>query len=259
MIVVLGAAALVVSSAGRPARAAGGGDVDDPKVARRLGPLATAAGPYPLPPERPPTAAVVPAGRAATATGGPAGSGPEGVRAAASPRAPLSSPMLATPRAKLSYRRFTFLRIGAVDPSSATGAAAPEDFGSLVLDLYPFSSFVRVGLSSQFGWESGGFDRSGDYFLAQSFSFGFQRPGRVTPFVEALAGAGYMRRRQFDMTVPTAYWQLGIDAGAEVYFTARAYLSFALGYLHPVNGILVQRNFTTVYSDTWSLKIGIGI
>jgi hypothetical protein len=135
----------------------------------------------------------------------------------------------------------------------------PETFSSLSLDLYPLSWFVRLGLSSQFGWESGGFDRSGDYFLAQTFSLGAQIPGRVTPFVEGFAGAGYMRRRQFDMTIPTAYWQLGIDAGAEIYVSGRAFVSLAFGYLRPVNGFLLQQSFTSVYVDTWSLKLGVGI
>lgn len=163
------------------------------------------------------------------------------------------------PRVKLSYRRFSFVRIGATNPGSPVGAAAPQTFESLALDLYPISSVVRGGLTTQFGWESGAFDRSGDYFLAQSFSVGLQRTGYVTPFVEVLGGAGYMRRRQFETSVPTAYWQLGVDAGAEIYVRGRAYVSLAVGYLHPVNGFLRQVDFTSVYADTWSMKLGVGL
>ena len=166
------------------------------------------------------------------------------------------------PRLKLGYRRFPFTRVGAAPTASmpALGPAAPESFESLSLDVYPMSWYLRVGLSSQFGWESGQFDRTGDYFLAQSASVGFQIPGRFTPFVEGLAGAGYMRRRQADdTTLPTAYWQTGIDAGVEIYVAGRAYASLAIGYLHPANLFLMQKSLMSVNLDTWSLKLGFGI
>ncbi len=37
------------------------------------------------------------------------------------------------------------------------------------------------------------------------------------------------------------------------------YLSFAIGYLRPVNGFAKRQEFTSVFVDTWSFKIGIGI
>jgi hypothetical protein len=165
------------------------------------------------------------------------------------------------PRMKLGYRRFPFTRLG--EPSTTTpitlGPGASQSFESVSLDLYPISWYLRVGLSTQFGWESGQFDRSGDYFVAESASVGFQVPGRFTPFIEGLAGGGYMRRRQSDKSVPTAYWQVGIDAGVEIYFANRAYGSLALGYLHPANLFLMQQTLMSVKADTWSLKIAIGI
>lgn len=143
---------------------------------------------------------------------------------------------------------------------SATAVApASESFESFSLDFYPMSSYLRVGFSSQFGWESGQFQRTGDYFLAESASAGFQIPGRFTPFAEAFAGAGYMRRIQGTASSPTLYWQTGIDAGVEVYFAKRAYVSVALGYLHPGNLFLEQKNLSSVNLDTWSLKVGLGI
>ncbi|MES1206097.1 MAG: hypothetical protein ABUS79_09190 [Pseudomonadota bacterium] len=165
------------------------------------------------------------------------------------------------PRMKLGYRRFPFTRLGAPSATSPTtlGPGTPQSFESLSLDLYPISWYLRVGLSTQFGWESGQFDRSGDYFLAETASVGFQIPGRFTPFVEALAGGGYMRRLQAEESVPTAYWQLGIDAGVEIYFANRAYVSLAVGYLHPGNLFVMQQSLMSVKADTWSLKIGIGI
>ncbi len=139
------------------------------------------------------------------------------------------------------------------------GPGSPQSFESASLDFYPISWFLRVGLSTQFGWESEKFDRSGDYFIAESASVGFQIPGRLTPFVEGLAGAGYMSRKQSDMNLPTAYWQLGIDAGVEIYVANRAYISLAAGYLHPANLFLVQQSLMSVQVDTWSLKVGVGI
>ena len=63
-----------------------------------------------------------------------------------------------------------------------------------------------------------------------------------------------MRRLQFDRTIPTAFWQFGADAGVEVYVARVGYLSFAIGYLRPVNGFAKRQQFTSVFVDTWSLQ-----
>ena len=120
---------------------------------------------------------------------------------------------------------------------------------------------VRIGLSSAFGWQSGTWLANGDYFATQSVSLGgqYEDLGRVVPFAEAFAGVGYMRRLQFDRTIPTAFWQFGADAGVEVYVARVGYLSLALGYLRPVNGFARRQQFTSVFVDTWSFKLGIGI
>jgi hypothetical protein len=68
-----------------------------------------------------------------------------------------------------------------------------------------------------------------------------------------------MRRLQFDRTVPTVYWQLGLDVGTEIYFARTGYVSVAIGYLRPVNGFARLQEFETVFVDTWSFKLGIGI
>ena len=153
------------------------------------------------------------------------------------------------------------MQVGATASGSSTGSATSEPFDSLSLDFYPISRLVRFGLSTQYGWQSGQFGTgNGDYFIAQSASLGLQSAGPVvTPFAEAFAGGGYMRRFQFDRTVPTAYWQLGVDAGASFFLGDVGYVSVALGYLHPVNGFVKETSFTSVYVDTWSLKLGIGL
>jgi hypothetical protein len=228
--------------------------IDDPKLARRLGtridwvsppgaatanPVGPPSGAPPLPPPGAPVAATP------GATPVPSGS---------VPGEPAFQPVL--PRVQLAFRRFDFVRIGASDSS---GLAASEAFDALSLDVYPMSSLVRLGLSTAYGWQAG-MTSNGDYFATETASFGPQLDlGRVVPFAEALAGIGYMRRFQFDHTVPTVFWQLGIDLGASVYFARIGFVSLALGYLRPVNGFLRTTSFETVYTNTWSFKIGIGI
>jgi hypothetical protein len=259
-------AALQASSA----RAAGDA-IDDPKLARRLGSrvsaspapaVALAPAVVPLSATSPDAPARAPELAPASLAGAPASaSNPPAAELAASPSDATPQPTRSasagrTPVLGLGYRRFSFVQLGA---SGSTGAATSEPFDSLSLDFYPISRTVRFGLSTQYGWQSGSFN-SRDYFIAQSASLGLQAPGPVvTPFAEAFAGGGYLRRFQFDTTVPTAYWQFGVDAGASFFLAEHGYFSVALGYLRPVNGFLKQQNFTSVYVDTWSLKIGFGI
>jgi hypothetical protein len=161
-------------------------------------------------------------------------------------------------RLKLAYRRFDFVRVGA--SGSSAGTVAGEPFDSVSVDVYPLSSLVRIGLSSQYGWQSGAGLSGGDYFAAESLSAGAQlRGGRVVPFGEAFGGIGYMRRLQFERTIPTAYWQLGVDAGAELFLASTGFVSVAIGYLRPVNGFAMQQKFASVFVDTWSFKLGIGL
>ena len=183
---------------------------------------------------------------------------PAGLGLYAAPPPPARQAEAPRPRLKLAYRRFDFVRIGA--SGSGAGSVAGEPFDTLVVDVYPVSSLVRIGLSSQYGWQSGAGLSGGDYFAAESVSAGAQlRGGRVVPFGEAFAGIGYMRRLQFDRTVPTAYWQLGLDAGAEIFLASTGFVSVALGYLRPVNGFAMQQKFGSVFVDTWSFKLGVGL
>ena len=164
------------------------------------------------------------------------------------------------PRLKLGLRRFQFVQIGA--SNSADGVAAPETFNNFSVDVYPVSRTIRIGLSSAFGWQSGTWLANGDYFATQIAVA--RRPVQGASVASsrsprAFAGVGYMRRLQFDRTIPTAFWQFGVDAGVEIYVARVGYLSFAIGYLRPVNGFAKRQQFTSVFVDTWSFKIGIGI
>jgi hypothetical protein len=247
------------------ARAAAAEPIDDPKLARRLGARLDAG---PAPAESAPglgPAADVPASASAPAAGSPGGPGPAETVARQPARDDRSEP--GVPRFKLGFRRFDFVRVGASDLGSTSGTASSEPFDSVSIDIYPVSSLVRFGLTTQYGWQAGTLNAGGDYFVAQSFSLGAQLARQqVTPFAEAFAGGGYMRRVQFDRTIPTVYWQLGIDAGAEIFVSHDAFFSVALGYLHPVNGFAVTQvsgtttsaSFKSVFVDTWSFKLGVG-
>ena len=235
-------------------------DVDDPKLARRLGTRIDWQAPPAPPPATPGTQAAPPAAPpfatpppAAPPLATPSLATPPGASALAS-NEPAFQPVL--PRAQLGFRRFDFFRIGASD---SAGHGAPEPFDVLSLDVYPMSSLVRFGLSTAYGWQEG-MTSGGDYFATETASFGLQlTAGHVVPFAEGLAGVGYLRRIQFDRTIPTVYWQLGVDVGAAFYLARVGFVSFALGYLHPVNGFAKQQSFESVYTNTWSFKIGLGI
>lgn len=243
--------------------------IDDPKVGRRLGtrldwpgadaPIPAAAPQAPSPakpeaakPDRASPAVSLPADPGRTAES-------PSVAAVIGRRAPPpASDMFSPPRVQLAYRHFDFVQIGAA--GATPGLAASEPFHSLSVDVYPLSSFVRLGLSTQYGWQAGTWTSSGDYFAAESLSGGVQlRGARVVPFAEAFAGIGYMRRLQFDRTVPTAYWQLGADLGADLFVARSGFVSLAIGYLRAVNGFLVAQQFTSAFLDTWSFKIGVGL
>ena len=242
--------------------AAAADDIDDPKMSRRLGKrIWWGTPPPPAPaPATLPVATVAATGRAAAALS--AGDVDNGVPTLARPAEPprvAGATEWVPPRLKLGFRHFNFVQIGA--SSSISGAVASEPFNSVGVDVYPLTQLVRVGLSTQYGWQSGKFVASGDYFAAQSVSLGVQylEAGRFVPFAEAFGGIGYMRRLQFDRTVPTVYWQLGVDVGTEIYFARAGYISLAIGYLRPVNGFARVQQFQTVFVDTWSFKVGIGI
>jgi hypothetical protein len=233
-------------------------EIDDPKVSRRLGTRMTWTSPAgaaaPVAPSAPAVSRA--AGVAEERPSASSGDALPGISATASRPESEWSPSL--PHVKLAFRRFDFVRIGA--SNSSDGTAAPESFNSLSLDVYPISSLLRVGLSSQYGWQSGTWVAGGDYFLAQSASLGVQKAwNHFVPFAEVFAGVGYMRRVQFDRTTPTGYWQMGFDVGTEVYVGRLGYLSAAIGYLHPVNGFVRGQEFLSIFVDTWSFKLGIGL
>ncbi|HEY2731615.1 MAG TPA: hypothetical protein VGK52_16845 [Polyangia bacterium] len=212
--------------------------IDDPKLERRLGTRVELAAAQPAPSEVGVARVFAPV--------------------VAQTSASLPPRARRTPGLKLGYRRFTFAQVGA---SATAGPGADEPFDVLSLDFYPISSSWRLGLSTQYGWESGTFRQGGDAFIAQSVSLGGQIPGPVvTPFIEAYAGGGYMQRTHAGLnTVATAYGQLGVDVGTEVFLARHFFLSAALGFIHAADGFVKDNAFGSFSVDTWSFKLGFGL
>jgi hypothetical protein len=209
--------------------------IDDPKLERRLGTRVDLA----------PNA-------------GPAG---EVVAEPAPPRGPARA-VVNVPRLKIGFRRFTFVGIAAAaTPMGVPHAVPGEVFNSVSLDFYPVSSFWRLGLSTQYGWEDGTFRDNGDAFIAQSISFGGPLPGRrFTPFAEGYGGGGLMQRTHANLNyVGTAYGQLGFDVGTEVFLAKYALFSVAVGYLHAANGFVKNLAYSSLSADMWSFKLGVGL
>jgi hypothetical protein len=233
--------------------------IDDPKLERRLGTRVELAPPVAAPggvPGIPGAADAVAPAPAGELMGPPAA---DSVATIPPPADDAAGPAARhVPHLMLAYRRFSFAQIG---PTAASGPSQDEPFNVVSLDLYPVSSSWRCALSTQYGWEDGTFRANGDAFIAQSVALGGQIPGEVfTPFFEAHAGGGYMQRTHAGLnTIATAYGQLGVDVGADLFLARYAFLSAALGYLHATNGFAKDNAFGSFSVDTWSFKLGFGL
>jgi hypothetical protein len=257
LLVILGAAPRAAAQAPGSLEISEG--IDDPKLERRLGTrieLAGAASPAPVP--APADAAQGVVGDVAFPTPLPRAD------AVATAPPPAAGPETHVPHLKIAYR---WLPLAQLKPGGVPGRGPDETFHVVSLDFYPISSTWRLGLSTQYGWESGTFRANGDAFIAQSVSLGIQIPGEVfTPYFEGHAGAGFMQRLHIPELTSKAsgYVQVGIDFGTEIFMARYAYLSLALGYVHgtnyfagndPVEGVVLS-NFGV---DTFSFKVGFGI
>jgi hypothetical protein len=192
---------------------------------------------------------------------------------------PLPSPAPSahpTPRLTLSYERFS---AGNID-----GSAMPLE--ALHLDMYALSwQYLRGGVDLEGGR---GHATLGDATASVKYGLfganaGFQLPGRVTPFVEGRAAAGVLGGTlDGSVTVPgtslvvsdasavTWMYATGIDAGTELYFAGRAYVSFGIGWIRTTWGSATYDSmssgidgtglrFQNVRHDSLLLKAGLGI
>lgn len=182
----------------------------------------------------------------------------------------------ANPRLKASFRGFSIANLDTT-PVWLEGAQ---------LDLYPLSRrFVRLGIELEGGAGNATLDghtASLSYGLA-GMGFGFQYPGRVTPFIEARFAAGVLAGSTAgpitvatnpnttisNANVATYMYIGGIDAGFELYAWNRVYLSAAVGWARPTwHGVDYTAmksdpsggmKFKDITNDTFTFKIGIGI
>jgi hypothetical protein len=180
--------------------------------------------------------------------------------------APAPEPTYA-PTLQLAWRRLTIGRVGEATPSADSG------MNGLLLEWYPYSRYLRFGVSTEYARESS--DRADkDWYVAEHLSLGLQWPGFVTPFVEGSAGIGYLNRTEVGQTEPTAIWAFGADCGVNIHFSGRAYVTASVGWLHPVwllinASAVVNRSaagvmsgssvLDQVYADSFVFKLGIGI
>lgn len=157
------------------------------------------------------------------------------------------------PILQIAWRRFAVGRAG--DAMPGTDSA----MDGLMLEWYPVSSFVRFGLATEYARENS--NRSDhDWYIAEHLSLGLQKPGPITPFVEATAGAGYFKRFVVSQVQPTAIWEFGANAGALFHFSGPAFVSLSAGWVRPV-WLLVsvdQMTLTQVYRDSFAIKLGLG-
>lgn len=229
-------------------------EIDDPKVQRRLGTRIDLGSVAPVD---------VPA---AAFVGGDSSAPPPGADVVVRPLPSTADAQPGyVPHMKLAYRLLPFAQIA----TTGKGSGADETFHVVSLDLYPISSRWRIGLSTQYGWESGTFRQGGDAFFAEALSIGGQMPGpKFTPFFEIVGALGFMQRSHHPGVLSTkasALAQLGLDVGTEVFLARYAYLSFALGYVHAANwwGRLADTSgagsVQSMSIDTWTLKVGFGI
>jgi hypothetical protein len=175
----------------------------------------------------------------------------------APPVAPIEAPRY-RPLLQLSWRHFDIGRAGEAVPGNAS-------MQSVSLEWFPISSYVRLGLATEYAREAS--DRpQKDWYLGEFFSFGLQRPGLVTPFVDAQVGGAYLRRFVVEQEQPTFLWAFGIDGGLAVHVAGSFYLSASVGWFHPV-WLLISTDvlsggkdlFKQVYADTLAFKVGMGL
>jgi hypothetical protein len=262
--------------------AVAGDRCDDPKIVRRFGAPLPVGAPVPVAVAPPAKAQVSPlvspgntpavrsetlpdanvvnrssAAHAATSEAGVGGSSPDANVATRS--SPETQPWAFAPRAELTWRRLPLFRVGAQQDGNVAGKVADEGFQVLSGRLFPMSSLFRLGVAVDFGWESGQSATGGDYFLSESTSFGLQRIDRITPFLEAVAGGGLMRRVEVGVSVPTGLWFYGAEGGVDIYAVDRLYVHLSLGRMRVVNGFAQLSAISRVFEDVWAFRVGVGL
>ena len=178
----------------------------------------------------------------------------------------------ANPRIELSFRRFAV--------NGPDGNPVALDGGQV--DVYPLSRrWLRLGIEAEGGRGSSDTQQvtARLWYGLVGVTAGIQYPARVTPFVEGRAAVGALGGSLSGTAVigstsvstqglstTTLLYLGGIDAGVEVYAVGRAYVTVALGWVHPVyyglSAVVLQTTgsarTTRVGADVFTFKIGVG-
>lgn len=159
------------------------------------------------------------------------------------------------PRCKLTYRYVPM-------PSPAGGRLS---FHAGEIDVYPLSTYVRIGIGLEGGYAGGSL---GAFYADAVLSVGLQYPGWFTPFVEGRFGVGLLGARVQGTTIPTLLYVAGVEGGVEFYVSTTAYLSASMGWSHPMykapDLLAYQQNpgqmppARRFVGDAYTLRVGIG-
>lgn len=248
---------VVLVAAGVPGAAWAAGDEDDPAFARKAAVSAAEADePFPDP---------VPYVEEDPGLGG-AAAPDAALRAKAPPRRPPPGGPTGI-GLRVGYRTLA-LPEAAGRPAGGTQPFTDSRFHGLSLDVYPISSWVRLGLATYLAREG----QDDDWLAMEGIVLGVQQPGRrFTAYIEGGVYAGLARRtfwlaepvpdaqaRQDDLTL---LWAFGLEAGVDGHLSRSVIATFAVGLQRTsyffTDGDLADRLKT--YTDgALTLKVGLG-
>ncbi len=159
------------------------------------------------------------------------------------------------PRFKLSYR---YLPLPTPDGQRLT-------FHAFGFDVYPVSTYVRLGFGVDGGYGGG---RLSMFYASIIGTLGVQYPWRVTPFVEGRFSLGLVGGRFQGAVATSVMLTGGVEAGLESFVYRRFYLSTTFGYAHPfyrAPDVLAYEADPTkappiksFQADVFTFKLGLG-
>lgn len=165
---------------------------------------------------------------------------------AATPRG-FWAPLDRGPRLKFGYRTFSVADMGDVEAR----------YHCFAIDAYIYSGIVRAGLGVEGGADS---TPRSNFILDGTVNLGVQYPMRITPFLEATVGFGFLRRDVLHEDLFGFIYHVGLEAGAEVFISSRFLVSAALGWRRQVFkfGENPDVEAAYVYFDSLTVKVGLG-
>jgi hypothetical protein len=151
------------------------------------------------------------------------------------------------PMFKVSYRAFS---IGDL-------SGRRNWYHCLGADRYFFSHYLRIGGGIDLGFDS---SSNSNMIFDTNFTIGLQHPSRLNPFLDFVLGLGLYRRQILEQDLYGFLYQIGIDAGVDVFVSKRFFLSFALGWRRPAFRYSGDDEIEPyyLYFDTFTLRSGLG-